>query len=396
MTSGEIVAYSNLIIKIVRAVISGERFDWSKVKNVDFHLLYKVALFQRVTNIVAYAVAGAEDVPADIAAKFENQMNVNIYRETTQTLEIEALLADFEKAGLDAMPLKGYITKKLYPSADMRDSCDIDILIRTEQYEKLHEIMIEHGFNYKLESTHEYIYYIEPAMVVELHKTLVPEYNHDLYEYYGNGWKYARKVEGCDYIYEMSDEDFYLYNIVHCAKHYLNSGIGLRYIIDVYLLKEYLERTDARYINEQLEKLGLTRFHSIVRKLSEVWFGEEKYDELTRVMAANILISGDSGTEEQQIHSSVYRESANCSFRVTKLRQIFRAFFQSRENLSKRYTILNKYPILYPFVTVYRWFDVLINRRSHAKEYVSKHTMNNTEINKFAKHCEEIGLRRTL
>ena len=37
--------------------------------------------------------------------------------------------------------------------------------------------MLKNGFTFKQESAHEYIYRIEPAIVIELHKSLVPDYN---------------------------------------------------------------------------------------------------------------------------------------------------------------------------------------------------------------------------
>jgi len=395
MNEDIVISYSKLIIKIVKSVIKGESFDWSSCQNINFALLYRMAVFQRVTNIVAYAIEACEMVSDDILDKFENQKDFNIYRETMQSVMVANLLDEFEEAGIDVMPLKGYITKKLYPMADMRDSCDIDILIKQEQYEKIHEIMLKNGFTFKQESAHEYIYRIEPAIVIELHKSLVPDYNHDLYEYYADNWIFARNKEDYNHIFEMSDEDFYIYNIVHCAKHYLNSGIGFRYIIDIWLLKEQLE-IDMNYVNEQLEKIGLVKFHSIITKLSKVWFCEGEHNDLTLEMEKNILMSGDSGTKQQQMNSAIYRKSSDTNFKATKLRHILSVVFIGRKQLTVKYKILDKYPLLYPFVTIYRWFDIFFNKKTKAKDYMSMVSADDSEVSKFASHCEEIGLRRTL
>ena len=54
-----------------------------------------------------------------------------------QQLELENVMAHFEKEGIDYVPLKGWIIKNLYPKPDMRSMCDVDILIRDEDKKKI-------------------------------------------------------------------------------------------------------------------------------------------------------------------------------------------------------------------------------------------------------------------
>lgn len=73
----------------------------------------------------------------------------------------------------------------------------------------------------------------------------------------------------------FSDNDFYVYFIVHTYKHFLNSGMGLRTVLDVYLYVSNLqEKLDFDYIEEQLKKLDAYDFEQTFRSIAFKMFGK--------------------------------------------------------------------------------------------------------------------------
>ena len=59
-----------------------------------------------------------------------------------------------------------------------------------------------------------------------------------------------------------------------CAKHYKSSGIGLRVLADVYVIrKAHRDTLNYVYINAKLDSVGLLRFKDVLEQISEAWLG---------------------------------------------------------------------------------------------------------------------------
>lgn len=387
----------NALIKIIKAVLNGSRYEPENVSDIDWNLLYDFAAFHSVTEMTAYKIAELEEVPDELKRRFASSLDISIIRDTNQEYMVSQMLDAFEKNGIECMPLKGYILKHMYLAPGMRSMCDVDVLIHSAEIGKIKEIMQTVGFEFDKESSHEYIFFSKPYVSVELHKSLVPNYNHDLYSYYGDGWRIAKKKQGFNNIYEMSFEDFYIYAIVHAAKHYLNGGTGIRQVSDIYVLlnSDKYDKMDKDYVASELKKLGLDTFNKIICDLSNVWFGERVHDEKTLQMEEYILMSGVYGTQERAKSSRVYRNSNNSSYQKTKIKLFFLMVFPKKKDLTNRYPILKKHKWTYPFIIVYRWFDVLLNRRKNLSR-IGENSVSDEEVNEFAKHCEAMGLRKSL
>ena len=207
-----------------------------------------------------------------------------------QTQTTLQLLKAFEENGIDHMPLKGTLLKPLYPKSELRCMSDADILIKPEQYEAIRSIMLKLGYTEGLESDHEYIWKKENFFTAELHKRLIPSYNKDYYEYYGDGWQLGKIVNG--YCYAMTDEDQLIYLFTHFAKHYRDSGIGIRHLIDLEIYLKKKPELDFAYIDRELQKLQLDVFYGNVLKTLKAWFEGGDEDEVTDFVTERIFGSG--------------------------------------------------------------------------------------------------------
>ena len=382
------------LLSLVKAALNGtaaEIFD-----NVDWKQLYALAAFHSITCLIASEVDKI-NMTDDVKNKLMQDQILAIYREANQEIMVRKLMDDFEATGIDHMPLKGFILKHMYPSIEMRNMCDVDILIHQDEIDKITPIMEKSGFSFEKDSPHEFIFF-SGVVTIELHKSLVPNYNKDLYSYYGDGWRLAKLESGYEHRYELSFEDFYVYNIVHTAKHYLNGGTGIRQVTDIYVMRKSnrFAEADKEYIGSELQKLGLDRFAKIITQLCSVWFENGTYDKNSRMMAEYIINSGAYGTEERAYSSSIYRASEHRSYRAVKTKSFVKMLFPEREGLLNCYPILVDKPQLYPIYVIYRWFDVLYNRRSNIKKSIENNMVPDETVDAFAKHCEEMGLRKSL
>lgn len=277
-----------------------------------------------------------------------------------QQFEMEDLFKIFEEAKIEFLPLKGAVMKEMYPKPDMRLMSDTDILIKGSQYKAISALMVKHGYSFSLESDHEYVWTKDGGVLcVELHKSLVPSYNKDFYGYYGDGWRVATRKNGMHYY--MSDEDFFVYMFTHFAKHYRDSGIGLKHIIDIWICLKN-DKMDYRYIEDELKKLSLYEFYRNVRKTLEVWFNDGEESSETDIITRWIFTSGVYGTTDKTALSKALRRTGG---KEPRYKSYFRILFPKYKIMSEKHKVLQKAPILLPFAWVWRIvFGVFFRRNS--------------------------------
>ena len=61
----------------------------------------------------------------------------------------------------------------MYPYPEMRAMSDLDIFIKTEEYDKIKVIMTEMGYTEGSESDHE-LHWHNDRLCIEFHKRLIP------------------------------------------------------------------------------------------------------------------------------------------------------------------------------------------------------------------------------
>ncbi len=385
---------SEYIIRSVRAAICQEQlsapegdFLWE-----EYYLWCKK---NSVANVVWYALAEiSEHIPPEICQKFSEEQTRGIFVDMKQQAEIAVFFAELEKAKLPYMPLKGYFLKQRYPSPDMRYMCDLDVLIRMERHTEYEEMLKRLGYTFLKESPHELIYQKPPLMNVELHKSIVPDYETEYYAYYHNGWSFAKPCPDSS-CFTLGEEDFLVFLIIHLAKHYRHEGIGIRHFIDIYLFRRQLsENFDYDYFKQQLSKLRMTEFYQSVCELLAVWFEYAPETEKTEMMTRYIIQSGTNGElQTRNAHQNFYEQETGQSRKMIILTKNLRLMFPTRKQLEKSFPALKKYPFLYPVFSIYRLFRGLTFRQERAKEMLHKTNAGNYyDYGSIKTHFQTVGL----
>lgn len=163
----------------------------------------------------------------------------------------------------------------------------------------------------------------------------------------------------------FSDEDFYVYMIAHEYKHYSGGGTGLRSLLDTYVyLKAKGETLDRTYIAGELDKLGIAGFEAQNRSLAMHLFGGEKLTGQDEEMLEYILSSGTYGTVRNSVKNSIKRYGSG---RFGKLRYVMSRLFLPMNTVRATFPLFAKYPILLPFLPLYRVFRGLTSREGRLR-----------------------------
>lgn len=336
------------IITLMKCAINGECVqlpDGFSIEEAE-----NFAAKQNITTLIYEGAVKCGISPKEPAMQrmFQRYVQLMLHSERQQ-IAIERLCKAFEENGIDYLPLKGCNMKKLYPKPELRYMGDADILIRGEQYDQIRETMINLGFKAGVESHHEYHWHNE-GIHIELHKMLIPSTSRSFYDYWGSGWDRTKQL--CDCRYTLSSEDSFLFLLTHFAKHYMGSGAGCRYLLDLWIYLRMQNKMDLNYLEQELSKLQLLEFYLNIRILLSVWFDKKETDSRTDYMTDFVFSGGSWGNwKNEQLATAIdgkrLRSQNKMSLIITKL-------FPPSSRLISRYPVLKKAGFLIPVCWLHR------------------------------------------
>jgi hypothetical protein len=384
------------LICLLSAIIDGKQ-PQNPPETLDWEKLYQLSIWHGISNMAWYGIMQLDTEhrpPQNILMKFKKEYKMCVAKEATQHLTVEQILKTFEEHRISCLPLKGCLLKYLYPRPDMRLMADIDILMKPEQAEPIKELMLDMGFVAKRQGGNHDIYYREPYMNIEMHRKLVAD-NSPCSVYLSKTWDRTGLKEGCQYTYRLSDEDFYIYLIIHLTKHYLGRGTGIRSFMDICLYNRYYKQTmDWNYIWTELAKIGLREFAENIIGLCGAWFEGAESNGIYNEMAEYILSSGVYGTRQHSIISAI-SSSVDKKLPIWVARQMYslKLFFPSISVMQVQYPFLVKVPKLLPACWVLRGSRYLLFKRKHTFQIINSiRSVSTKDIDRMRKLHAKTGL----
>jgi hypothetical protein len=199
-------------------------------------------------------------------------------------------------------------------------------------------------------------------------------------------------MEGCRY--DMKPEDEYIFLFSHFAKHYVDGGIGVRQALDLWVYRRHYPELNGAYVDGELEKLGLRRFHENVVCMLKCWFEDGAGNETTAFLGDFIFKSGVWGDVESHYLAEEAKDQKNAgSFAAGRLRSVLRVIFPSREYAQVKYPVLRKWPILLPGVWVVIWLRTLLfNRNAIKRRKEEFSSITGQKLDTYRRSMEFVGL----
>lgn len=346
------------LIRLITAAVD-ETQPPEPTEKVDFKYLYRVCKAHDIANTVYYAIEKLNNKPEENLLKiWRDERNKGVHRNMIQSMEADALKDTFNENEIDFMPVKGFPICELYPKPDYRYMGDLDYLIRFEDLKKAGALIKNLGYMPDhIGQFHHDEYIKPPLMVLELHHSMVKA-SSQFSDYYKD---FLYKGENVDaHEYRMSDEDLYIFQIVHLYKHYEESGTGIRSFLDMYLAnKKMLPNLNHEYIDAELEKLGLTEFCEFVYRISAKWFADGDVDNFSEE-EIYILTSGVYGSERHKYQNRIKGKK--------KSKVILERIFPPVSWMKDTYPILKKSMLFLPFTYVHRMIFKSVRNRKRIKD----------------------------
>lgn len=287
-----------------------------------------------------------------------------------QMNELKVIVEAFEKNHIKNMPMKGSVLKGIYPRPELREMSDIDILIDSNENEKVCEILKNLGYELYSSIKHHDIYRKGPCMTVEAHKYLYDKTVDNTQYKYFLGFDKANLCLGQDFSYEFGLEDFYVYMIAHAAKHFYAMGCGIRNLIDIFVyLSKYRDSMDWKYTRDELEKCGIADFAVHMEKLAFDWLENKELDSFYEDLFQYMLDSGIYGKDENGIWNKFCDEKKD---KISKSELKLWYFFPPLYYMAEYYPWLEERHFLLPVSWVIRFFrGVFLHKGRKKREMVN-------------------------
>lgn len=364
---------------LVSCGIEGISPDHMRVSQMKLEKIYFLSRWQSLTALTCMALESlwkesekGKDILESqngVWKKWQEDKNKAIRKNLLMNTERQHLCAFLEQQGIWYLPLKGSLLQYLYPVFGMRQMADNDLLFDMKARQQVYDWFTAHGYSVKSYgiSNHD-VYQKEPIYNFEMHTELFGEsLDNNWREYYTNIKDRLLLNEGSSFGYHFSDEDFYIYMIVHEYKHYMHSGTGLRFLLDIYVYnREKGSQMNWEYIRTELKKLGLFLFEKEMRFLAKkVFFSYANKKELSlnpqeQKLLEEFFLSATYGTIQQSAKKGLRKlsgEKGKISIRIKILYLKNRLFPDA--SFMRRWCqafapALLKYPWMLPFAWIFR------------------------------------------
>lgn len=320
--------------------------------------LYLLAKRHSLTGMVGHALE-ARNLLTDspVSALFQKAMFSEIYYYEKLNFTYQTLCEALENAQIVFLPLKGAVMRQYYPQPWMRTSCDIDILVHETDIPRAEAVLTSALCFKKSDSTtHDISFYSADGIHVELHYDLI-EHNRagKSRQVLERIWEHAAPVQDGSYQHKLDDAMFYFYHIAHMAKHFENSGCGIRMFLDLCLLMVPMKNSRSQ-IDVLLKESGLLTFDKVACELCMAWFWGQEQTMHSQKLENFILDGGTFGTRENIDITGRIRHGGTVGYLLSRV-------FIPYKVLKNIYPIIEKWPILAPICAIHRVCQFLFGRK---------------------------------
>lgn len=341
---------------------------------IDFAQIFEISCRHDVENLTFLSIDQLETKIDDALYFLWQQAYFKRLKYCTlQDMALEELIEVFTGKGIDCMPLKGSVIKNYYPNPDLRSMGDIDFLVREQNRQIIRDIMHSLGYEDDLLDDGQVDAFKRGNVVyVEVHYDFSAK-NHYMHEVFTIDWDKLVPTEK-EHLYQMTFEDLYFFNTGHYVKNMHNRGMGMRAVVDGYVLWHIMNEEQKQNLLARIEKNGMGVFHSKLLTIADIWFDDRTDDGSTDLLQEYLISKPTFSSKKDEITMyAVYDEANDSNFKY-----IMRKIFPSANELYQRFDIKHKCFLLIPFLWLYRVLLQLFGNK--AKWDKAKEQMDNFKI----------------
>lgn len=361
------------IIKNLNCSLRGKKMDIPLNTEINWNEVIEECREHQISSLVYSGISkeSLKNIDNNILDKWKKETFMSGVYQINHIKQISRVLSIFNDNNISVIALKGLVVRDLYPKSELRTMGDADILVHENDLENVINILEKEG--YIEQGRNEYhIAFIRGNSHIEVHWTLDSEERFDaIDELKDETWSRAIDVKvGDSKSLSMCDEDLLLYSCMHMAKHFINSGFGIRQVCDVFLLVEkrgqYIDWDS--FIN-RTKRSGIYKFTMSIFAICNRLFRMSIPDELKGFVEFDnvyldelidtIWANGVHGKKNiAGIVARQFTEEGN-GIKNNWIDRIKKIYFPTGNNLSERYGYAKRNKILLPIAWIHRLINAI-------------------------------------
>ena len=348
----ELSTNEGYFLHLVKCALKDEQPE-EKPNEVQWQEVLVIAERQNAANLCWFSIEKLNNKPeGELFDAWQEVYAKAASKCLKQMMEIDFLSEEFTKRGYDICFLKGSKIREYYPSPDMRTMTDIDLLVRAQDREPIRELMKSLGYEVDLLDDGQVdAFKKEPVIYLEIHYDFSAE-NHIYHELFTIDWKRLVKTDN-GHIYEMTFEDLYFFNVGHYAKNMHNRGMGVRAILDCFVLWNAAADEQRENILSKFENTELELFHNNLLTIMNIWFNGAEDDGSLDNVQSYLLKCETYGTRKSEVVLRFIDEGSDVKAK-SKVGFLMERIFPSKDVLYNRFGIGKNLFFLLPLLWLLR------------------------------------------
>lgn len=357
--------------------------------DISWQAVIATASVQNVLPLVSCALLHNPDLscPTHIKEHLLNSTRMSSAANIIRRQRVLRLIQEIEQIGIPVQVLKGYSVSRLYAYPESRESADNDILVDVSDESKVYSFLSRRGFSIKGRrlTANDGVCEHKKYGKIEVHVNLYPEITVDAWKNLVDVSEFVCEppclVKSMDGSYStLGYTDQLLFLSLHMAKHFVESGLTIRMILDV-----------ALHFAKYCKEIDVNRYWSIIRKLkfdtlmnSVLWiaveycgFSIQDFPGITDIKPTQIMdilcdleAGGYMGAREmKERHESgmaynrrlLLKNKSPLQYKVYmivwKIRSSAKNLIPSYARLKQLYPCTSRMPLLAPVFWVYQLFN---------------------------------------
>lgn len=313
-----------------------------------------------------------------------------IYRDTQAEHLKQQLQTALQRACVPHILLKGAVLKYDYPEPVLRTMSDLDILVYAKDFDAIAVVANDLGGKAVTGDGNHRNYLFPGKVAVEFHPNLL-HHATPIGTGINPGWQYAKDMPE-SFSKELTEEGFYLNTICHLASHFVDGGVGARFVLDVWVCR-HLRKTqpDRAFVEAELERFGLLDFAQKIEQLADAWFGEQPMSPLLEELGEYILTSGSHGIADRAVLNAMSLSPGG-----SRTSMLWKKAFYPKAELEDRFPWCKGKPLLLPAAWCVRAYNAMTQHGNIIINW-SKRTgkISKTEVIENQERLRRFGIHKT-
>ncbi len=381
-----------LLIGTVKAAVTGATF--SMEAEPDWLSFYALAGRHGLLPLAYYGLQKTpilwQQLPQDVQKGLFTAYMQAIYRDAQAEHLKQQLQTALQRARVPHIFLKGAVLKYDYPEPALRTMSDLDILVYAKDFDAIAVVATDLGGKAVTGDGNHRNYLFPGKVAVEFHPNLL-HHATPIGTGINPGWQYAKDMPE-SFSKELTEEGFYLNTICHLASHFVDGGVGVRFVLDVWVSR-HLRKTqpDNAVVEAELTRFGLLEFAKKIEHLADTWFGDAPMTPLLEELEEYILTSGSHGTTDRAMLNALSLSPGGSQFSA-----LMKKAFYPRAELEDRFPWCKGNPLLLPAAWCARAYNAITQHGNIIINW-SKGTgkISKTEVIENQERLRRFGIHKT-